>query len=293
MNPRKQFAAYAIGILFLLIVIGLALINLITIWNSRVSPDSQSQLVVAEAVSSVTSTKIAAPTLTSSPKPPATLILTHTAVPPSPTSTPTQTVAPTIIPSPTPRPTNTALPPSTHPPQPTQIPPTTQPAAVLLLDDFESLEAVQQDYWINAPGNVLTFALSDAETAVSGQAALALQFSINHGPPSDYVGIERSTFAPMDWRDYSQICVWVQNGAFSGHLVIQFREFGGEVWKHSIPLQTVQTQDICIPLIETQFVLADHSPEQNTIGGAGQRKSQQCSPCILSSVWQLEKWSTI
>jgi hypothetical protein len=138
---------------------------------------------------------------------------------------------------------------------------------VFTLEDFEYNTAgdIGQFYWINAPGNKLVPSLEGPPNTVSGQYSLAMSYSIQNDPPSDYVGIERQNMTPMDWRDYSQICLWISNDNFPGHFVLQFREQNGEVWKVEIQLRNVREREFCYPLNEGSFFLAEHSSVQNRL----------------------------
>ena len=138
----------------------------------------------------------------------------------------------------------------------------------LMIDDFEYVDrhGLSRMYWTNAPGdNELAISLMDGSMAVSGKYALEMSYTINHSdPPKDYVGIESKERAPMDWRGYTSLCLWVQNqDNYDGALVIQFRELDGETWKCAIALRNVKSQEVCAPLTEAGLALADHSAHRN------------------------------
>ena len=118
----------------------------------------------------------------------------------------------------------------------------------LVLDAFSDGGAVNGAYRVNAPGNELSLALVPAG---DGQA-LALTYGINNGPPGDYAGIERD-LAAMDWRGYSEICLWVRNDDFDGRLTVQFRQRAADTWKTAVPLAGVTTANLCLPLNEATF----------------------------------------
>lgn len=119
-------------------------------------------------------------------------------------------------------------------------------SAGLTLDAFNytgsgPLNAV---YRINAPGNDLSLALV---ASPAGGQALGLQYDIHNGPPTDYVGVESDRQA-MDWRGYREVCLWLQNDGFGGHLVFQFRERSATTWKAVVPLSGLMTGTVCLPL---------------------------------------------
>jgi hypothetical protein len=208
-----------------------------------------------------------APTPTEPPLP------TYTStVPPTrsqtPTSTPTRTPTPTPAPTDTPTPTPTPTPTDTPTATPTYSRPVpTPPMEVgLVIEDFEyaSDNDLYAAYRINAPGsNELMLSLEGPPVAVLGKNALAMKYNIDNGPPSDYVGIESKDWPPMDWRDHTSLCLWVQNQDYVGDLVIQFREVSGEIWKRAVPMQNLTSGEACAPLTEDFLVLADHSAHRN------------------------------
>lgn len=174
-----------------------------------------------------------------------------------PTTAPNLTLAPqptgTVLPSPAV--SNTPIP-SLIPGTPTIAANTATPAnnaasGSLTLEDFNSGNSSQiiAAYRINAPGNDLNLSL--APSAAGGQA-LAMNYSINNAPPSDYAGIE-SDRMPMDWRNYSEVCLWIQNDGFNGHLVFQFREQAGDTWKTAVQLGNIVSRTICLPLNTSTF----------------------------------------
>ncbi|UCG23404.1 MAG: serine/threonine protein kinase [Chloroflexota bacterium] len=223
----------------------------LTATPTEISTAPKSTMTVAAQQSTTAETIAAAVTTPTS---------TETVTPmPKATDTPTSTDTPTPTPTDTPSPT----PISTTPAPPTTVP---LPNA-LELEDFEysDVNALGQNYWINAPGNVLVPSLEGPPHAASGQYALAMSYSIRNAPPSDYVGMERQNMLPMDWRNYTHICMWISNNDFSGHLVLQFREQNGEVWKVEIQLRNVLAREFCIPLDESSFFLAEHSSVQDRL----------------------------
>ncbi|RIK14189.1 MAG: hypothetical protein DCC51_15975, partial [Anaerolineae bacterium] len=137
--------------------------------------------------------------------------------------------------------------------QPTTVvtpPPVTAEGARLLEEfNYSGNGSLNDAYRINAPGNDLTLSL--APSAVGGQA-LAMIYTINNTPPSDYVGVEADR-APMDWRGFNQVCVWVQNDGFNGHMVFQFREMSATTWKAAVRLGGISSETICIPLNTDTF----------------------------------------
>lgn len=137
----------------------------------------------------------------------------------------------------------------------------------LMIEDFEYGDSsyLASNYDINAPGNELLLDLSGPPNVNFGQKSLTMNYRINNDPPSDYAGIERQNYSPTDWRNHSSICIWIKNGDFLGHLVVQFREQSGEAWKHEIQLQNISLQEVCIPLTEDYFLLADFSSPQNRL----------------------------
>ena len=180
--------------------------------------------------------------------------------------TPLQTIILTTTPTDTSTPTS-------QPPTPTQIliveqtevPAPTIPTSIFL-DDFEYSDknSLSTIYWINAPGNELVLDLVGQPYISSGQKALSMNYRILGNPPSDYVGIERD-LAPSDWRGYSNLCIWINNSNFTGHLVIQFREQNGEVWKSETQLRNINSQTLCIPLNETNFSLTKFGASHNSL----------------------------
>lgn len=68
----------------------------------------------------------------------------------------------------------------------------------------------------------------------------------------------------MDWRDYTRICLWIGNRGFEGHLVLQFREQNSEIWKTEIQMRNIIDRDVCVPLNENSFFLAEQSSVQNS-----------------------------
>lgn len=137
-------------------------------------------------------------------------------------------------------------------------------AAEATIEGFEypSDEALAAVFATNGPGNDILIS-SSAANAVSGSYALEMRYTMNIGAV-DYVGIEKNFGSLMSWLDYSSICLWLNNDDFQGHLVVQFREHNGETWKTEVPLANRTSGDVCIPLDESRFFLAEFSPTQNS-----------------------------
>ncbi|WP_374685818.1 serine/threonine-protein kinase [Promineifilum sp.] len=135
----------------------------------------------------------------------------------------------------------------------------------LMVEDFEYGDdaTLTRAYTVNAPGNELTLSLSAAQ-AMSGAHAASLRYRINQAR-DDYAGIEKNMDAPMDWRNATSICLWLANDDYTGHLVIQFREQNGEVWKHEMPLRNKTAGDFCVPLSEEAFRIAEFSEVKNGV----------------------------
>lgn len=183
---------------------------------------------------------------------------TPTSLPPTPTE-----ILPTEAPTPVPATEPKVVPTSIEDPEP---PPTTVPQRLILtIEDFEydSINELLGRYQINAPGNELYPELTDASRARNGLHALGMRYKILDDPPSDYVGMEHDISQVADWRNFSELCLWIQNENYTGHFVVQFREYGGEVWKYPIQLRNITASDICIPLTTQYFFQAEHSSNQN------------------------------
>ncbi len=119
-----------------------------------------------------------------------------------------------------------------------------------VVDNFDSISvgALSNLFRVNAPGNEVSLSLAP----VANGQALAINYNILHSPENDYAGIEADRPA-MDWRGYSEICLWVQNDGFSGHLTFQFREQGANTWNKYVPLEGVGATTFCFPLNPSSF----------------------------------------
>lgn len=95
-----------------------------------------------------------------------------------------------------------------------------------------------------------------------GTQAIAFWFNIRNPFPDDYSGFERNLPAPQDWSAYSHLCLWVENDGSIYEMVMQFGERSREVWKHMATLST-GAQEICLPLSENTFYIAEWSPSEN------------------------------
>lgn len=146
----------------------------------------------------------------------------------------------------------------------------------LMLEDFESYE----------DGNIMTyFRVNDAENANlarlllvdspyihEGKHTAGLYFDIrNPRQRLNYSGFE-TVFPPMDWSNYSRLCVWVKIEAESDdeyYFVVQFGEAGAywpekkpenvqfdEVWKYKTepPLSVPYEDEICMSLTKNFFL---------------------------------------
>jgi hypothetical protein len=89
-----------------------------------------------------------------------------------------------------------------------------------------------------------------------------MNYNIMHSPENDYVGIEADR-PSMDWRGYSEVCLWVQNDGFTGHVVFQFRERAADTWKTTVPLGNVTAKTICLPLDRNTFTNISGSDDTN------------------------------
>ena len=198
--------------------------------------------------------------------PAAAMVITST-VPPRETSSPTPvpTETPTVTPPPTTSSDPTPLPEPLSPtptPPPTEAPtPTARPQ--LLVEDAEgysSAASLNAAYQINHcwDANEGQLTLAGPPHVGGGTQAIAFWFNIRQAPPNDYSGFERFLPAPQDWSGHSHLCLWTESDGSINEVVIQFREKGGEVWKHHLPLSP-GAHDSCIPLVEGVFVHADWS----------------------------------
>jgi len=134
---------------------------------------------------------------------------------------------------------------------PLELAPIESPRAGRVVEafDYGSAAALQAAYRTNAPGNELSLALVSSPD--SGQA-LALTYDIRKGPPDDYAGVEADR-APMDWRGYSELCLWIRNDGFDGYLVVQFREASSTTWRAGAPLANLTSQTVCLSLDSATF----------------------------------------
>lgn len=131
---------------------------------------------------------------------------------------------------------------------------TPRPFANLIIEDFEysSAASLENEYWINSPGNEVEMQLTNSNHATSGQQALAVTYQLKRDT-NDYIGIERNLLTPMDWSDYGSICFWLNNANFEGFLIFQFKEQGSETWKYQTPLSPGTNEEICLQLNDDVF----------------------------------------
>jgi hypothetical protein len=137
-------------------------------------------------------------------------------------------------------------------------------AATQVLEDwsgYPDVDALRAAYSINdgwAAGNDLSLMPHD------DSATLAYTI-VSADPNADYVGMERDLAAPQDWRGYKELTTTVRTADRSARqLVLQFHEWSGEVWKHTIKLSDLPADGVIrIPLTPDQWTWADWSERQN------------------------------
>lgn len=141
-------------------------------------------------------------------------------------------------------------------PSPTSIPtstplPTTSPD--IIIEDFEgSFNVIEVN---RSPGNnILNLSLANSPTA-SGNKSLEMNYQINGATPDqdDYVGFRASFTGPSNWQGFSAFCIWVQNGGYTGHLVVQIHPQQGGRWKAAIPLRGFSSGIRCVSFV-TDFI---------------------------------------
>jgi len=187
------------------------------------------------------------PTATAPPPP------TDTAIPPTPTDMPRPTDTPVPhTPTNTPRPTDTPVPPS--------------PSGLVVEDaeGYDSDAALSASYNINDAwgANEGSLSIAGLPHIGGGAQAIAFWFNIRSSAPDDYSGFDRRVQTPQDWSGHSHLCLWVENDGSLQEMVVQFGEWSGEVWKRMVSL-SVGTQEVCLPLSESTFYIAEWSPTDN------------------------------
>jgi hypothetical protein len=140
-------------------------------------------------------------------------------------------------------------------------------AGILTLDNFEGYgtdAALQSAFGINdAWGeNQAWLELAAPPHVAGGQRAAGFRFVIQKDPPNDYAGFER-IFPAQDWRGYTNMHLWVKSDSDALELVVQFRESGGEAWRHRQWLAKDSPRELDLPLNERTFEWADWSPQGN------------------------------
>lgn len=185
------------------------------------------------------------------------------AAPPAESAPPTDTasLSPTSDPTPTPEPL------SPTPTPPPTVTPTPTPPPQLLVEDTESYSSaasLNAAYHINHcwDANEGQLTLSGPPHVGGGTQAVAFWFNNRQAPPNDYSGFERFLPVPQDWSGHSHLCLWAESDGSINDVVMQFREKGGEVWKHYLPLPP-GARDSCVPPSEGVFVPADWSAAGN------------------------------
>jgi hypothetical protein len=120
-------------------------------------------------------------------------------------------------------------------------PPPTGPAATtastnvsLLIDDFEQLSEPLDgaEFSVNTNGgnNGSLSLTNDSAHVGTGQRALRFAYTIVNSstdPGDNYIGFERNV-STQDWSKYSELCAWLDAGAASQYLALDFRSGSAE-----------------------------------------------------------------
>ncbi len=246
---------------FGLLLIGIAAIIFLTRdTNSKSIESPFNPLGVPSKPTAITaSTFTPVPTVTNAPKPTSTPIIVST-FSPTPTAVP-PSATPTRVP-PSSTPTGTAT--------PIKPPPTIIVKNSLIVDNFESYDSnadLNNAFHINDAwgANEGLLKLVGAPHVVDGSQALAFEFEITSPAPDHYSGFERPV-PPQNWLGYSLLCFWIESDGSGYDLIIQFGEKESEVWKHTIPLSTLGSQEVCRTLSTSNF----NSAEEGFLPGNNQ-----------------------
>ena len=144
-------------------------------------------------------------------------------------------------------------------------------AAVDIVEDwsvFETAEDVEAVITRNLGmgENVMLLTLEPAASAaLPSGSALAVTYDIGEEEPHDFVGFNRDRLAPASWSGAAGVGLWlVPHGTVDVHVVFQFRESSGEVWRAELPLPAAGGgSPLVLPFDEETFRWAPWSTTEN------------------------------
>jgi hypothetical protein len=117
--------------------------------------------------------------------------------------------------------------------------------------------------------NVMLLTLEPADSAaLPSGSALAVTYDIGEEDPHDFVGFNRDRLdqlAPASWAGATGVGLWLEpHGTVDVHVVFQFREASGEVWRAEVPVPAAGGgSPLVLPLDEETFRWAPWSTTEN------------------------------